>query len=302
ANEKDFDNYVEREGLMQCMDQWNYPLHFIDFETSTVALPFTRNRRPYEQVAFQFSHHIYHEDGRIEHKSEYINNVAGEFPNFEFVRTLKNNLSSDNGTIFRYAAHENSILNSIIDQLEQSNEEDRFELIQFIKTITNSRKGHAQPWTGNRTMVDLCQVIKDFYYNPLTRGSNSIKYVLPAILQKSTFLQQKYSQTLQEIGINSHNFSPNHRWLSIENGEVVNPYRMLPPLFEGWNEDEIAETISEMEDVADGGAALTAYAKLQYVDMSDKEREELTQALLKYCELDTLAMVMLYEHLLHDCI
>src|SRR5690606_21908265 len=81
ANEKDFDNYVEREGLMQCMDQWNYPLHFIDFETSTVALPFTRNRRPYEQVAFQFSHHIYHEDGRIEHKSEYINNVAGEFPN-----------------------------------------------------------------------------------------------------------------------------------------------------------------------------------------------------------------------------
>ncbi len=31
--------------------------------------------------------------------------------------------------------------------------------------------------------------------------------------------------------------------------------------------------------------------------MSDKERDELTKGLLKYCELDTLAMVMIYEHL-----
>jgi hypothetical protein len=42
--------------------------------------------------------------------------------------------------------------------------------------------------------------------------------------------------------------------------------------------------------------ALTAYAKLQYVDMTDKERDELTSGLKKYCELDTLAMVMIYEH------
>jgi uncharacterized protein YprB with RNaseH-like and TPR domain len=31
--------------------------------------------------------------------------------------------------------------------------------------------------------------------------------------------------------------------------------------------------------------------------MSDKERNEITTGLLKYCELDTLAMVMIYEHL-----
>jgi hypothetical protein len=33
------------------------------------------------------------------------------------------------------------------------------------------------------------------------------------------------------------------------------------------------ETMSEMESLADGGAALTAYAKLQYEDMSDVERD-----------------------------
>jgi hypothetical protein len=58
----------------------------------------------------------------------------------------------------------------------------------------------------------------------------------------------------------------------------------------------MGETISELEGIADGGMALTAYAKLQYVDMSERERGELTIGLKKYCELDTLAMVMIYEH------
>jgi uncharacterized protein YprB with RNaseH-like and TPR domain len=36
--------------------------------------------------------------------------------------------------------------------------------------------------------------------------------------------------------------------------------------------------------------------------MTTKEREEITHGLLKYCELDTLAMVMIYEHFKHDII
>jgi hypothetical protein len=36
---------------------------------------------------------------------------------------------------------------------------------------------------------------------------------------------------------------------------------------------------------------------LQYSDISEKEKNSLRKALLNYCELDTLAMVMLFEHL-----
>jgi hypothetical protein len=54
-------------------------------------------------------------------------------------------------------------------------------------------------------------------------------------------------------------------------------------------------TVSELVDVNNGGAALTAYGKLQYTDMMEEERLALRAALLKYCELDTLAMVMIYE-------
>ena len=58
--------------------------------------------------------------------------------------------------------------------------------------------------------------------------------------------------------------------------------------------DEI-ELLFEDEYLKEGGAATIAYAKLQFTHMSDFEREELRKALLKYCELDTLAMVMIVE-------
>ena len=78
---------------------------------------------------------------------------------------------------------------------------------------------------------------------------------------------------------------------------VQSPYDQLPKLFENWDYLQRQELISEMEDVSNGGAAMLAYAKLQYEDMLVPEREELIRGLLKYCELDTLAMVMLYEEL-----
>lgn len=47
--------------------------------------------------------------------------------------------------------------------------------------------------------------------------------------------------------------------------------------------------------IADGGAAATAYARLQFEDMNEETRERIRAALLRYCELDTLAMVMVVQ-------
>jgi len=293
---------VEKEALKQEMNKWTFPLHFIDFETSTVALPFTAGRKPYEQVAFQFSHHQYNQDGTIVHQSQYINNTAGEFPNFLFARALQSAIGNDTGSIFKFATHENSIVNAIIIQLEESRETDKMELIAFLKTISQSTANQVQTWKGNRNMIDLCQVVKDYYYNPYTKGSNSIKAVLPASLNSSAFLKKKYSQPIGNIKLTSHNFDASHIWIKMDGDTVINPYKNLVPLFENWEDSEIEENISDMENIADGGAALTAYAKIQYVDMTPKERDEITQGLLKYCELDTLAMVMIYEHFKYDII
>ena len=299
---KDNSIYVEKEALKQEMEQWKFPLHFIDFETSTVALPFTSGRKPYEQVAFQFSHHQYNKDGSIEHKSQYINNTPGEFPNFIFARALQAAIGNDEGTVFKFATHENTIINAIITQLEESKETDKDNLISFLKTISKSTKNQIKPWVGDRNMVDLCKVVKDYYYNPYTNGSNSIKAVLPACLNSSEFLKNKYIQPIGNLKLTSQNFPSSHIWFQIEGDKIINPYKKLPTLFDNWNETELEDNISDIENIADGGGALTAYAKLQYVDMTSKERNEITQGLLKYCELDTLAMVMIYEHFKYDII
>lgn len=290
--------HVEKDGLKAEMGKWEFPLHFIDFETSTVALPFTKGRKPYEQVAFQFSHHIYHADGRIEHATEFISHTPGEFPNFVFARALKEALSEDKGSIFCYASHENTILNAIMNQLNESEVTDKEELISFLKTIAKPTSETIDTWHAEREMIDLKNVIQNYYYNPFTKGSNSIKAVLPASLQSSAFLQAKYVQPLHRIQVSSKNFEENHCWLSIENGKIKNPYKMLPPLFADWQEEEKeGNVMGNEENIADGGAALAAYGKLQYQDMSERERTAIVSGLLKYCELDTLAMVMIYEHL-----
>jgi len=298
ALENDFEPRVLIPELKAEMESWKFPLNFIDFEASTSPLPFYAGQKPYEKVVFQFSHHVYHEDGKVEHANEYININAGEFPNFEFIRELKLALEQNNGTVFQFSPYENSTLNQVKSQLEQSGESDKTELIEFIKSLTTPPKSKdykGELWTPTRGLVDLCQVIKAYYYNPHTKGSNSIKDILPATFKTSEFIRAKYTQPISKIGLSSFNFKSDKVWLKIENGAVVDPYKSLDKPFKGW--DDTFDRVSDIEDINNGGAAMTAYGLAQYTDMTDLERKKIEKALLKYCELDTLAMVMIYEHL-----
>ncbi|WP_339666980.1 DUF2779 domain-containing protein [Maribacter arcticus] len=298
VKENDNTPYIDVEGLNLEISGWKYPLHFIDFETSTVAIPFNKGKRPYEQIAFQYSHHKVSKDGKISHESEYLNTKAGSFPNFDFLRSLKSSLSSDEGSIFRYSYHENTVLNAIYEQLISSNEKDKEELIVFIQSISHSRKGSSITWVGERDMIDLCELVKLYYYEPQTKGSNSIKAILPAVLNTSEYLRSKYSKPIKEISLSSLNFNDSKVFVEYdENNKVISPYKSLPHLFDNWSEDQLDNLISDLEGVDNGGAALIAYSKLQFQEMSDTERLEIGRALLMYCELDTLAMVMIYEFL-----
>jgi hypothetical protein len=289
--------FIMKNPLRAVMSEWSFPYHFIDFETSAVALPFMAGMRPYESVAFQYSHHVMHEDGHIEHVGQLLLDSPGQFPNFDFVRKLKQELGNDHGTIFRYSNHENTILVAIARQLEKSDELDKRELISFIRSITKSTKNSAVQYRGDRCMVDLCEVVKHFYYHPAMKGSNGIKSVLPAILNSSSFLQTKYAHSIGQLNLSSLNFSPDHIWGIKNSSGKIDPYHALPEIFAGWSVEEMEDNLSDLEEVSDGGAALTAYSKLQFSDMLPNEREALISSLLKYCELDTLAMVMLMEEL-----
>lgn len=298
--------WVDKAGLSGVMDQWRHPLNFIDFETTRVALPFHEGQQPYEAVAFQYSHHVLYEDGQLVHHSQYLNAQPGAFPNFDFLRELKNSLESNEGTIFCYSHHENSILNAIKEQLENSAapQSDHEDLIAFVKQIAKPKNDSSDSWDSPRLMVDLLEVVKRYLYLPATRGSNSIKHVLPAVLNDSPHIAAKYSQKLYEHGgcATSLNFGEGWRWLVEDknSGLIVDPYKRLPPIFDGYGQ-EVDERLANFSNVDNGGAALTAYAKLQFEDLRPEERGMVEAALFKYCELDTLAMVMLYEYFVECC-
>jgi hypothetical protein len=53
----------------------------------------------------------------------------------------------------------------------------------------------------------------------------------------------------------------------------------------------------ELEGVQGGNAATEAYKKLKTNALSNEERENIRKQLLDYCNLDTMAMVRIWEKL-----
>jgi hypothetical protein len=340
---------ILKDELRAEMKSWDYPLHMIDFETTASALPFFVNTRPYEQIAFQFSHHIIHKDGRIEHAWQFLKTQPGKFPNFDFIKELKEQLGKDGGTIFRYATHENSILRAIRQQLLNSEEPEKDELVAFIESITHPtseevkacKKSGIPATPGNRDMIDLCEIVKRFYWHPDMKGSNSIKDVLPAILKSGTYIQEKYSKPIYGSEIKSQNYKEHPIALIVKDdkGEIQSPYKVLPQLKE--IQDNLIDTIASQEslnkeelrryaqssdddeiDVSDetriknGGLPLVLFRSFQALDPNVDWEKELTAAnltsdaltykairegLLKYCELDTMAMVLVWEYFNNVC-
>jgi len=209
------------------------------------------------------------------------------------VRELKKQLEVDNGSIFRYHNHENTYLKFIYDQLESDQDAlgDKDELQEFIRSITNYKDGKEKV-EGIRNMIDSFQLIIRYYYPPTAKGSNSIKQILPAIINDSRYLRDKYSNPIYGRGLVIHSLNfDSHIWINSEKGN--DPYKTLPKLFKEYDDEMLDKYFGGLDEVKDGGAAMTAYGLLQYSQISDTLREQLRDGLLRYCELDTMAMVML---------
>lgn len=285
--------YFDQALVAMEMSRWRFPYHLIDFETSAVALPFYEGMRPYEAVAFQFSHHVMEADGSIRHAGEFLCVEPGLFPNYEFARALKKELEGDEGSVFMWSHHENTILSSIIRQLAEDPNPpaDAGSLAAFLTRLIKD---------GDRAMVDLCILAEKAFFHPDTKGSNSIKKVLPAVLKVSDVLRETYSRPIYGApdGIPSMNFAGQEGfvWLdSTEDGQASDPYTRLKQYAEELVPSELASPEDRASIIAEGGAAATAYARLQFEDMDTGTRERIKSALLRYCELDTLAMVMIVQ-------
>ena len=289
---EDGSSHLDQDNLRSEMATWRFPLHFIDFETCRSAIPFHRGSRPMDLVAFQFSHHVMHADGRLEHAGEFLCTQQGASPNAAFVTALREQIGGDDGAILHYAPHEVSTLRALAGHVRSRQDEigNSPDLLAFIDAIAPA--GDREP---TRQVIDLCRLVKRFYYAPSMGGSNSIKEVLPAVLRESEFLRRKYSRPIygSSGGIPSRNFS-DIAWVDESDGKIRDPYMLLPAI--GGGKPQAGDGNGKyMKTLRSGGAAMQAYADLVLYDWTDERRVAVQKALLRYCELDTLAMVFIVE-------
>jgi hypothetical protein len=282
--------------LRTALAAWKWPLHFIDFETSRPALPYHRGRTPYDQILFQFSHHVMNAQGHVEHTTECLEANPGVAPSLKVLRALRDALAGDEGTVVHWWTHENTVLKDIREQIVLDKPADAKGLIAFVDSLVGGKNNPGR-------LQDLGKIVSQLVFYPETAGSSSIKKVLPAALRHSKPLRDRYGAPIYGTReMPSLNFK-DQVWVKIENGTAQDPYTLLKPLID---KPVLREAIATSEDddaggtqsfIADGGAAIIAYDQLRQVGLPTEERGRIIQQLLRYCELDTLAMVMVYQSL-----
>jgi hypothetical protein len=282
--------------LRAAIGAWQWPLHFLDFETSRPALPYHARRTPYDQIFFQFSHHCLTVDGHLEHRTQCIEADPVSESSIAVLRALRKALSSDAGTVLHWFPHERTVLTDIRSQLLLDRPSDLGELVRFIDSLLGCS---AEPGR----LADLGLLIRRCVFYPGTGGSSSIKSVLPAALKHSAELRARYRAKVYGTAmLPSHNFV-NWQWVVPVGVNIKDPYELLDPLF---RDDALQHALisagrgrddEEPEFIKNGGTAIIAYDQLQRENLPTTERTRLTAQLLRYCELDTLAMVMVYQAL-----
>jgi hypothetical protein len=293
---------AHKEALKRHLNSWEYPYHMIDFETTAPGIPYFEGMRPYETVAFQFSHHIMYSRRPLQHANQFIEVEPNGNPNIRFVRALRQSLMPNGtleGTVFMYSKHERTTLNSIRDRIDSSSESDRQELLDFIDVLCSEN--------SPKQMIDLRVVILETFIAKSAGGSNSIKQILPAILNESTNairMFSRYERYGSGLIMNSLNFMgpDGHVWFT--EASNYDPYKTLPPIFEMMENETLDEQLlgflgDNGGSIDQGGLAMAAYNFTRYNSLSDHERNKLRDGLLRYCELDTLAMCMIIIGL-HD--
>ncbi|MCO6432187.1 MAG: DUF2779 domain-containing protein [Deltaproteobacteria bacterium] len=251
-------------GFESVMQSFEYPLHFIDFETATSAIPYHKEMRPYEQIAFQWSCHVIESPGSEPTHKEWIN-LADSFPSFKFAESLMSAIAPQ-GTVFMWAQHESLVLKDIKRQMAEYGH-DNDGLITWIDAMVGSSDLPGR-------LVDMNELCLEHYFHPEMRGKTSIKYTLPAIWNNNPYLWE----------------IPHFRHLlkRDEHGRLLAPYAAL----------EEIEIEGVKQVVKEGTNAMIAYQEMMFGLSREKPdiKAKWSQLLLQYCKLDTLAMVIIFTH------
>ena len=146
-------------GLGPALRSLPYPHYFFDFETIAYAVPAWPGTRPYQQIPFQWSCHVQHSDGRIEHR-EFLD-LSGDDPREACAASLVKLIGGVGGVVVVY---------------HQPFEAGRIN--ELARDLPHHTPGLRRALAKMR---DLLPIVREHYYHPAQRGSYSIKAVLPTV-------------------------------------------------------------------------------------------------------------------------
>jgi hypothetical protein len=150
--------YHDPAGVAHETKQWDFPKHYLDFETIALPVPAWVGTKPYQQVPFQFSCHTELADGSIVHRS--FLSVDGSDPRRQCAEALIECVGETGAIIAYNASFERSCVKGLADALA--------DLSPELSAIADR-------------FVDLLPIAQAHYYHRDQRGSWSIKKVLPTI-------------------------------------------------------------------------------------------------------------------------
>jgi hypothetical protein len=243
--------------LRDALEAATYPVHFVDFEAARLAVPHHRGMRPYGLRAFQWSCHTLAAPGGAMVHREWLND-DDPWPSRAFAETLRDVLG-DEGSVVVWSPFEQTVLREIATELPPRYD-DCADLADWLQRTAS----------GGR-ILDLNVLCRDHYFHPDMGRRTSIKNVLDAIWRASPDVRQRFEEVEGYPG-----------------DPQLGPYAALPPIRIG----------DRAEVVADGGNAVRAYEAMMYgLERDDPAcRAAWREVLLQYCRLDTLAMVLIWEH------
>lgn len=153
---------IDREAIACVLSELEYPLYFLDYETVSTALPLYANCRPYQQIPFQYSLHVLREPhGELEHY-EYLSHDSNTLPAHELLSKLSQEIGPTGSIVTWNKSFETARNREMAEQYP--------EFKELMASI-------------NDRVFDLMEIFsKQHYVHPKFKGSNSIKKVLPVLV------------------------------------------------------------------------------------------------------------------------
>ena len=153
--------HIEKDKLNSFLEQLNYPLYFLDFETFGSGIPLYSKSKPYQQLVFQYSLHIQETStSGIKHK-EFLA-YTDKDPRKDFIKRLITDCGVSGDILVYNIGFERGKLNDLSEAFPEYSDE--------LSEIINRLKDLMIPFQ------------KKWYYTPEMKGSYSIKSVLPALV------------------------------------------------------------------------------------------------------------------------